>query len=399
MIANLLFGGDFDAHAAEHVMIHGLDLGPRGAELLGFAVGAVLQLCVDVLQDLDELGVARRSGRRRGLPGVVDFQRCVFELDCLHIERIGVRADRVQDDLALLRALPEHVRNQLQVIGADFRFPAQQSERLEERNAIEDAPVGHRHLSIAEHDLDRFQRIDHFIREGDLRRSLPKLHQLVHGDLGGELNLLGAGGDRADHLLYRATVLDVIHPVAEKEPVVQRAQFLALGKLIGRAEARDEVDVHGARSVVEFALIDQGQQRIQDGAVGLEDFVEERNIRFRELVRGHAVEGIVFQPLQAEWSEQLFGRAELGQQPLEVARTVDCLAQQVREHGLAGARRTEKKDVRARDESRETSLDLRFALDQNAVQLRLQRLDLSKCLLHFRVLLVYLYYTPKAKFR
>ena len=72
---------------------------------------------------------------------------------------------------------------------------------------------------------------------------------------------------------------------AQEEPIEERLQLLALGQLVAGAEQRHQRALDGRAVVVEDALVHQGEQRVQDGAVGLEDFVDERELRLRAACR------------------------------------------------------------------------------------------------------------------
>src|SRR5215831_1232567 len=68
---------------------------------------------------------------------------------------------------------------------------------------------------------------------------------------------------------------DVADTESQQEPVPQGFEFIALRHLVARAEERDQRDLHLLAAVVENPLIGDLQQRVQDSAACLEDFVEE----------------------------------------------------------------------------------------------------------------------------
>ncbi len=86
------------------------------------------------------------------------------------------------------------------------------------------------------------------------------------------------------HLEEAEFLADVIHHEAQHEAVVERGEFVLVGQFVRRAEHRDERDLHALAAVVKDALVDDGQQRIEDRGVGLEDFVQERDVRLGQLV-------------------------------------------------------------------------------------------------------------------
>ena len=61
-----------------------------------------------------------------------------------------------------------------------------------------------------------------------------------------------------------------LHAVSEQEAVIQRVQLLALGELVGGPHQAQQGHRNALGAVVEQALIQDGEQRVQHRAVGLE---------------------------------------------------------------------------------------------------------------------------------
>ncbi len=132
--------------------------------------------------------------------------------------------------------------------------------------------------------------------------------------------------DPLEHFQEAKILADVIDHEAQHEAVEQRRQLFFVGEFVGRAEHRDERDGDTLAPVVKDTFVDERQQRVEDRGVGLEDLVEKRDMRLGELVVSHAAVIVLLETLQAHRAEDLLGRAELRQQPLEVVGAPDSPA-------------------------------------------------------------------------
>ena len=181
------------------------------------------------------------------------------------------------------------------------------------------------------------------------------------------------GRGRAQHA-QEAPVLDhVADHEAHQEAVVDRRQLVLLGQLVGRAEDGQQRHLDAVAAVVEAALVEQREQRVQDRRARLEDLVEERDVRLGQLVRRDAAVLVLLERAQAHRAEHLLGGGELGEQPLEVARAVDAPAELVGKHRLRGAGRSEQQHVLAGQQGRERALDHLAALDEDLAELAADR--------------------------
>ena len=79
------------------------------------------------------------------------------------------------------------------------------------------------------------------------------------------------------------------HRQAQQEAVKKGIGNLVFRYLVGGSEHADQRTLHAARAVVELPLVEQGQQGVQDGTVGLEYFVDKRDSG-----RGQKAIGVAF---------------------------------------------------------------------------------------------------------
>jgi hypothetical protein len=119
---------------------------------------------------------------------------------------------------------------------------------------------------------------------------------------------------------------------------------------------------------VEHPLVEQPQERVEDGRAALEHLVEEAAVGLGQLAGRDPAVLVLLEPGDADRAEQLLGRREPGQQAGERG------AAQPPHHGLhqqalGAARRADQQDVLPGDERRERQVHLRVALDQGGRQL------------------------------
>jgi hypothetical protein len=73
-------------------------------------------------------------------------------------------------------------------------------------------------------------------------------------------------------------------------------------------------------AVVELALVEQRQQGVEDGRVGLEHLVQESHLRRGQEAVGETFVAVVLQRPERQRAEQLLRHGKARQQPLEIAR-------------------------------------------------------------------------------
>jgi len=99
------------------------------------------------------------------------------------------------------------------------------------------------------------------------------------------------------------------------------------------------------------------------------------NFRLGQLAGGEPDEAVLRQSLEADRAEQLLGRRELGEQPLEVA-AAEHLREAADERRLRGARRAEQEHVLAGEHRREGAIDDVLALGELRHQVGAKLIDL-----------------------
>ena len=312
------------------------------------------------------------GARLLGLPGAL---RVGFDLPRLeeHLPDLLLVAEHDLPeggaDLGLLgRFPPQRVLQEQDALVRDLRVARQVRVGLQERQGLAVAPVRGHDLLLAEPPADLAQGPAHVA--GDLLpvRGLLQAGELFEGDADP-----GLRPRRFQHAQEPEVLLDVAHGEPEQEPVVQGRELVVLGELVAGPEQGDERHLVDALAVVEPALVDDGQDRVEDRGVGLEHLVQEGDVGLRELVGGHPPVVVLLQPLQAHRAEQLFGRGEAGQQPLEVPGAFDAAAQLVREHRLGRPRRSDDQQVPGREQGRQGAVDEFASFQERLPQLVAKR--------------------------
>ena len=92
-------------------------------------------------------------------------------------------------------------------------------------------------------------------------------------------------------------------------------------------------------------------------------------MRLGQLVGGETPVVVALEGLQADGAEELLGRGEARQQPLEVLRALDATADFVREHRLGGARRADHQQVLAGEQPDQRAVDEDVAFQELLPQL------------------------------
>ena len=132
---------------------------------------------------------------------------------------------------------------------------------------------------------------------------------------------------------------------AQQEAVVEGQQRLVGRRLVAGADGAHQRRADAARPVVELAFVEQRQQRVEDRRVGLEHLVQKGDAGRRQVAVDEPFVAVVLQRLQRQRAEQLLGRREARQQPLEIARAVEGTVQAPRQFALGGARRADQQHV------------------------------------------------------
>ena len=96
----------------------------------------------------------------------------------------------------------------------------------------------------------------------------------------------------------------------DQEAVVQRVELLGLGQLVGRGDEREQRHLQARVAVVKEPLVEQRQQRIEDGRIRLEDLVDEGDLGGREVAVRLADVLVVLEAAHGERAEELLGDGE-----------------------------------------------------------------------------------------
>src|SRR5262252_1770935 len=154
------------------------------------------------------------------------------------------------------------------------RVSLQYAERLSPSPVADDDPLAN------EIPPQLLNEVNRRVRNGDLRGGLlqsGKLRLRERHRLAAvramTVMLCSGGANKSNE----AGVGDIADTKSEQESIPERFEFIALRHLVARAEERDQRDLYLPASVVEDSLVGDLQQRIQDRAARLEDFVEKND--------------------------------------------------------------------------------------------------------------------------
>ncbi len=150
----------------------------------------------------------------------------------------------------------------------------------------------------------------------------------------------------------------------QQEAVEESFPDLVLGHRIGRADDADQGAALTPRPVVELPLVQERQQRIEDGAVGLEHLVDERDGGVRQEARGMPLVPILLQGLDRQRTEELLGHREAGQQAFEVPGVAKGEMKPPRELALRGPRRPDHEAMLASERRQQSEANRLLALDE-----------------------------------
>ena len=160
-----------------------------------------------------------------------------------------------------------------------------------------------------------------------------------------------------------------------QEAVVKRHQRFVLRHFIGGAYHADQRCAGACRAVVELALVQQRQQRIQDRRVGLEHLVQKRDAGGGQVAVGEPLVAVVFERFQRQRAEQFFGRRKARQQPFEVPRPVERTVQPPRQFALGRAGRPDQQHMLAGQRTQQRQSNRSAAFEQTQLQRFNQRLQ------------------------
>jgi hypothetical protein len=140
-----------------------------------------------------------------------------------------------------------------------------------------------------------------------------------------------------------------------------------------RAAGRQDRAALAPGPVVEFALVEEREQRVEDRAVGLEHFVDEGDGRLRQEAGRHALVAVLLQGGNRQRAEQLLGDREAGQQALEIASPVKRQVQPPRQFAFGGTGWPNQQRVLAGQRRQKRQPDNAAAFDQPRLKMIEQR--------------------------
>jgi hypothetical protein len=181
------------------------------------------------------------------------------------------------------------------------------------------------------------------------------------------IDRIAAGGEVEQ--LPKATRTHRAHRQAHQETVEEGFGHLVVRHLVGSADHADQRAAHATRAIVELALVEQGQERVENGAVGAKHLVDEGDRRIGQETRSVAFVTVLLERTDRERPEQLFRHREARQQAFEVARIAKCVVQAPRQFALGRAGRTDQQRMLAGKRSEQRKAHLAATLDEAGFQL------------------------------
>ena len=150
--------------------------------------------------------------------------------------------------------------------------------------------------------------------------------------------------------------VQVVRQGAHQEAIEDRAQRVVVRDLVGGAVQRRQRHLDAGAAGEEPALVQDAEQRVQDGGVGLEDLVEEHDVGVGQHRLDPADVGALAEGLDVDRAEDLVRLGEPRQQVLEVAR-VDQAGEVPHQRRLRGPGGTHDQHVLAGDQRHQQHAD------------------------------------------
>ena len=186
-------------------------------------------------------------------------------------------------------------------------------------------------------------------------------------ELRGGLGLAAAGQLPARRQqLLEPGVGDGLDEGAHQEAVGEGGEMLVLGQAVGGADAHAQRAVQHGVAAAEGALVEQRQERVEDGGGAEEHLVEERQIRLGQHAGGLGLDDALLELAQIDRPENL---RRLGEAPHQVLEhpAAEPLGDAPHRLALGGAGRADHQEVLLGDGAQDDQLDDRLALHQPAV--------------------------------
>jgi hypothetical protein len=235
-------------------------------------------------------------------------------------------------------------------------------------HGLHPAAVGHVQTVTRQFGAQFGQHADHAWRQRDVVRSLRDGAEIFVAQRQCGVRRQPFVGTARTEQRAETGGADRHHRHAHQKAVEEGFTHFVLRHLVGGADHADQRAQLTARTVVEFAFVQQREQRVEDGAVGLEHLVDEGDRRIGQEAVGMTLVAVFFQRADGQRAEQLFGHRKAGEQTLEVAGIAEGAAQAARQFALGGAGRPDQQRVLAGQRGQQAQAHDRAALDQTAFE-------------------------------
>ena len=273
----------------------------------------------------------RRPGAPRGAPGDA-------------APAPGPRCRRSKRDL--IDAVPDVSKHE-QITVVDDRPPVDQRAGGEQLEQLHHPPIRERHPLRADLEAERLVAGQELLGKLQLLRQ-PRCSVRISASVtSGRTVRLGLRRQRLDLAAQAALdepvemeAVQVLRRGPHQEAIEHRPQRVVVGDLVGGAEQRRQRHLDAGGAGEETALVQDAEQRVQDGGVRLEDLVEEDDLRVGQHRLDAAQVGPLAEGLDVDGAEDLVRLGEPGQQVLEVAG-VDEAGQVPDQRRLGGAGRAD----------------------------------------------------------
>ena len=107
--------------------------------------------------------------------------------------------------------------------------------------------------------------------------------------------------------------LDIANDETQQKSVVQRRQFVLIGQFVGCRDQGAQGDVCRYVALVKAPFVKDGEQRVENRGIGLEDLIKESDFRFWQLQVRNPLIAALLKGAQAKRTEEFFGSRKFGQ--------------------------------------------------------------------------------------
>ena len=161
-----------------------------------------------------------------------------------------------------------------------------------------------------------------------------------------------AGVEHGEELLRR----DVVAMHAQEKTIEQRFQRVLFGQVIARADEHERLEAARFFSTSENLFVQREQQAVEDGAVGIEEFVEKNERRLRQHALGVREQFALAEFAQIERAEEFVRFGETREQIVKAA-PFEPRGDVMHERTFRSARRPEDEQVFATHKAQAEQVD------------------------------------------